>query len=113
ARHTLEQTGQLPRPAREELKGAEIVQRQVGSRITSQADGLEQKIRSFLDDLRHSKLPNPDAQNQMEEMQAGVARIRDQHLNPAEQGLTRASKALDDPSASPSSKAAATSPAGS
>jgi hypothetical protein len=107
ARNTLEKTGQLPREAREELKGAEIVQRQVGSRITSRADGLDQKIRSFLDNLRNSKLPSPEAQKQMEEMQAGVEKIRDQNLGPAEQGLTRASKALDDPSRSPSREAAA------
>lgn len=101
ARNTLEKTGQLPPPARDELKGAQLIQRQVDSRITSPADGLDQKIRTFLDNIRNSKLPNPEAQKQMEEMQAGVRRIRDQHLGPAEQGLTRATKALDVPTPSP------------
>src|SRR5205823_2989315 len=63
------------------------------------------------------KVPNADAQAQMEQMQAGVQKIRDDHLGPAEQGLTHASKNLDEseaarpePSASapaPDTKAAA------
>ena len=82
-------------PNRDDLKNAEMIQRQVGSRINSRTDGLDQKIRRFLDDLKNFKIPNPDAQKQMEQMQAGVERIREQHLGPAEQGLTRASKSLD------------------
>ena len=53
-----------------------MIQRQVGSRITSPTDGLDQKIRRFLDDLKNFKIANPDAQKQMEQMQAGVEQIR-------------------------------------
>ena len=66
-----------------------MIQRQVGSRINSRTDGLDQKIRRFLDDLKNFKVPNPDAQKQMEQMQAGVEQVRQKHLGPAEQGLTR------------------------
>src|ERR671920_1036505 len=82
-----------------ELKNGEMIQRQVGSRINSRTDGLDQKIRRFLDDLQNFRLPNPDAQKQMEEMRAGVERVREKHLGPAEASLTRASKSLGEPSA--------------
>jgi hypothetical protein len=80
-----------------------MIQRQVGSRITSPADGLDQKIQRFLDDLKNFKIPNPDAQKQMEQMKASVGEIRQQRLGPAEQGLTRASKTLDGEPAQPAS----------
>jgi hypothetical protein len=101
---TLSQTDRLSQPGRENLKNAEMIQRQVGNRITSKADGLDQKIGRFLDDLKNFKLPNPDAQKQMEEMRAGVARIRENHLEPAEQGLTRASKQIDESAGTQSSR---------
>ena len=94
----LEKTGQLARPAADELKNGEMIQRQVGSRINSRTDGLDQKIRRFLDDLQNFKMPNPDAQKQMEEMRAGVERVRENHLGQAEASLTRASKSLGEPS---------------
>jgi hypothetical protein len=97
ALRTLSRTNQLGKPAVEDLKNAEMIQRQVSNRVTNKADGLEQKITRFLDDLKNFKIPNADAQKQMEEMRAGVGRIRDQHLDPAEQGLTHASKNLGDP----------------
>ena len=55
----LEKTGQLARPAADELKNGEMIQRQVGSRINSRTDGLDQKIRRFLDDLQNFKIAQP------------------------------------------------------
>jgi len=92
----LSQTNKVGKAERDNLKNAEMIQRQVGNRITSRTDGLDQKIRRFLDDLRNFRVANPDAQKQMEEMRAGVDRIRENHLGPAEQGLTHASKNLDE-----------------
>ncbi|WP_406696676.1 DUF4175 family protein [Singulisphaera sp. Ch08] len=92
----LETTDALDQPAQDELKNAEMIQRQVASRINSHTDGLDQKINRFLDDLKNFKVPNPDAAKQMQEMQAGVERIRDKHLGPAEQGLTHAAKNLEE-----------------
>lgn len=96
ALRTLARTDRVGPPEREELKNAELIQRQVGNRITSKSDGLDQKIRRFLDDLRNFKVENADARKQMEEMRAGVDRIRENHLGPAEQGLSHASKNLDE-----------------
>ena len=96
ALRTIAKTEQTDAVNRDELKNAAMVQRQVGSRINSPSDGLDQKIRRFLSDLKNFKIPNPDAQKQMEQMQAGVDQIRQQHLGPAEQGLTRASKSLEE-----------------
>jgi hypothetical protein len=95
ALRTIAKTDQTDTVNRDELKNAAMVQRQVASRINSPSDGLDQKIRHFLDDLKNFKIPNPDAQKQMEQMQAGVDQIRQKHLGPAEQGLTRATKSLE------------------
>jgi hypothetical protein len=92
----LADTDTLDQAARDELKNAEMIQRQVGSRINSRTDGLEHKIQRLLDDMGNFKVANPDARKQMEEMQAGVDRIRDNHLGPAEQGLTHAAKNLEE-----------------
>lgn len=105
ARRSLAKAGRLDQAGREELKNAEMIQRQVGNRITNRADGLDHKVRRFIEDLKNFKIPNPDAQKQMEDMQAGIARIRENHLEPAEQGMTRASKRLDEGDRSPSKPA--------
>jgi hypothetical protein len=93
---TIAETGQTDAVSRDEIKNAAMIQRQVASRVTSPSDGLDQKIRRALDDLKNFKIANADAQKQMEQMQASVDQIRRQHLGPAEQGLTRASKSLDE-----------------
>ena len=99
ALRTLDKTDKLSDPARNQLRDAEMIQRQVTNRITNKADGLEQKVRRFLDDVANFKVDNPDAEQQMGEIRDAVARIREQNLAPAEQGLTRATKALDQPDA--------------
>src|SRR5262249_24240493 len=95
----IQKTDKLDKPQRDDLKNDEMIQRQADSRITSKADGLDEKIGKFLEDLDAFKINNPDIQAQMERMKQGTERIRDQHLGPAEQGLNRASKALDDQAA--------------
>ena len=95
ALRTLDKAKQLPPSGREDLKNAEMIQRQVGNRVSSKTDGLDEKVRRFLDNLKNFKISNPEAQRQMEEMRAGVDRIRQNHLEPAEQGLTHASKSLE------------------
>lgn len=92
----LEAADNLDSTGLDNLKNAEMIQRQVGSRITSRTDGLDQKIQRLLDDMKNLKVSNPDARSQLEEMRAGVERIRDKHLGPAEQGLTHAAKNLEE-----------------
>jgi hypothetical protein len=96
ALRTIAQTEKTDAVNGDELRNAGMVQRQVSSRINNASDGLDQKIRRFLADLRNFRIPNPDAEKQMEQMQAGVEQIRQQHLGPAEQGLTRATKSLEE-----------------
>jgi hypothetical protein len=95
-RRMLERAGDLDKAGREGLRTAAMVQRQVEGRINNRADGLDRKIQQFLDDLKNFKVDNPDAEKQMQAMKAGVDRIREQHLAPSEQGISRAAKALDD-----------------
>ncbi len=94
ALRTLSKTDRLNRAAIANIKNAEMTQRQVTNRVTNKADGLEQKIARFQDDLKNFKLPNTDAQKQMDGMRASVAKLREQNLEPAEQGLTHATKNL-------------------
>ena len=101
ALRTLDKASPLNPAARENLKNAEMIQRQVNNRVTNKADGLEQKVTKFLDDLQNFRVANPDAQKQMQDMLAGVNRIKQNHLEPAEQGLTHASKNLSEPQADP------------
>ena len=70
----LSQTDKLPAPARENLKNAEMIQRQVGSRLTSKPEGLGPKIERFLDDLKNSKMTNDDARRQMEKLRASASK---------------------------------------
>ncbi|HKI20808.1 MAG TPA: DUF4175 domain-containing protein, partial [Isosphaeraceae bacterium] len=92
---TLSQTNRLQQKQRDDLNNAGMIQRQVTSRVNNRDEGLSAKIRRKLDDLQNFKIANPEAQKQMEEMLERLGVIRDQHLGPAEQGLTRATKNLE------------------
>ncbi len=107
ARTRLEQGAeQLPAEVRDGLRTAELVQRQVGGQIGGPTEGLDRKIRDFLEDLKNSRRPNPDAQAQMEAMQQGVNRLTERHVRPAEQGVARAAKAAEAPAGDPQAPAA-------
>ena len=95
ADRALAQTGRVPQPQRDDLNNASMIQRQVGSRFTNRDEGLAARIRRMLEDLQNFKIANPDAQKQMENMLAQVETVRDRNLGPAEQGLTRATKGLE------------------
>jgi hypothetical protein len=106
ALRTLTRTQKLEQVERDALKNSEMIQRQVSSRVTSPSDGLDEQVQQFLRDLENFKLNVPDVRAQMERMKQSVNRIRQNHLAPAEQGLTRSLKALDDQPPSNSQPAA-------
>ncbi len=108
AMRTLTQTNRLPQKQRDDLNNAGMIQRQVTSRVNNRDEGLSAKVRRMLDDLQNFKIANPEAQKQMEEMLERLGVIRDQHLGPAEQGLTRATKNLDQDAANQTAGAAST-----
>ena len=93
---SLSQTDRLQPPQRDDLNNAGMIQRQVTNRINNRDEGVGARIRRMLEDLRNFKMSNPDAQKQMEEMLERLGVVRDQHLAPAEQGLSRATKSLDE-----------------
>ncbi len=101
AMRTLTQTNRLQQKQRDDLNNAGMIQRQVTSKINNRDEGLSAKVRSMLDDFQNFKIANAETQLQMEEMLERLGVIRDQHLGPAEQGLTRASKNLDQDAANP------------
>ncbi len=92
AARMLSKTEKVSSTLRENLKNAEMIQRQVSTRVTNKADGLQEKVDRFLEDLKNFKVDSPDARKQMEQMRDAVGRIRENHLDPAEQGLTRSTK---------------------
>ncbi len=93
---SLKETDRLPQPGRDDLNNASMIQRQVGGRINSRDDGLGSRMRRMLDDQHNFKITNPEAQKQMEDMLARLGVIRDRNVGPAEQGLTRATKSLEE-----------------
>ncbi len=103
AKRTLRQVDQLPPEQKDELTNAETIQRQVSGRVSDPNEGLIRKVERFLEDQQNLKLDNADTRAQMQQVLNGLERIRDNHLNPAEQSLTRANKALDqnNPNAQP------------
>ena len=100
----LEQTKTLPPAQRDDLNNAGMIQRQVESRINNRDEGLGARMRRMLGDLQNFKLDNPEAQKQMEGMLARLNVVREQHLGPAEQGISRATKTLDENAATSSGK---------
>ena len=113
AARTLARTDRLPRPQRDDLNNAGLIQRQVGSRMNNRDDGLEQKLRRMLEDLRNFKITNPEAEQQMQNMLERLAMLRDRNVEPAEQGLTRAGKSLEQmPDSPPASRSAQNQPPG-
>jgi hypothetical protein len=101
AARTLSQIDRLPAKERDDLNNGAMIQRQVSGRINNRDEGIGARIRNSLDDQRNFKIDNPDAQKQLEDMLARLEVIREQHLGPAEQGLTRAIKSLDAKNGSP------------
>ena len=95
ALRTLSKTNKLPDPLRDQVKNAEIIQRQVNNRVTNKSDGLEQKIRDAQRDAKDFKVEDPDGDRQLAAMREAVERIKDRNLNPAEQALTNATKSFD------------------
>ena len=95
ALRTLSKTNKLPEPLRDQVKNAEIIQRQVNNRVTNKSDGLEQKIRQYQQDTKDFKVNNPDTDRQMADMRDAVERIKDRNLDPADQALNQAIKGLD------------------
>ncbi len=92
---SLKEAPKLPQVQRDDLNNAGIIQRQVGSRLNNRDDGVGARMRRSLEDLQNFKLDMDDARKQMEEMLARLSSIRDKHLGPAEQGISRAAKSLD------------------
>ena len=103
ARRSLAKVDRLSRKQREDLNNAGMIQRQVGSRMSNRDEGLEQRLRRLLDDLKNFKIANPEAQQQMQDMLARLDTLRDRHVGQAEQGLTRATKNLEQLPDSPAS----------
>jgi hypothetical protein len=95
ANRTFAKTDKLPQPLKDQIKNAEIIQRQVNNRVTNKSDGLDQKIRQFQQDARDFKASNADTDREMNAMREAVDRIKDNNLNPAEQALNQAVKGLD------------------
>ena len=98
---TLDRGGKLDEAGREDVHNAETIQRQLSGRITGSNDGLDQKIARYLEDLKNLKIDAPDARTQMQDLQGGVDKIREENLDPAEKGLSLASKALDNQAGRP------------
>ena len=95
ALRTFSKTDKIPDALRDQIKNAEIIQRQVNNRVTNKADGLEKMIRQVQEDAKNFNATNPDTDRQMAAMRQAVDRIKDRNLNPADQSLNRATKSFE------------------
>ena len=102
----LDASGRVQQETGDELREAAVIQRQVGSRFEEPGSGLSDRIQQLLDDLKNAQQADSEVAEQMEAMKGAVDRVRADHLRPAEQGLSRASKQLEPPDGEPGADAA-------
>ena len=106
----LDASGRVQETTGDELREAAVIQRQVGSRFEESGSGLSDRIQQLLDDLENAREADSEVADQMRAMKEAVDRVRADHLRPAEQGLSRASKQLEPPEGAGEPDAAAAEP---
>jgi hypothetical protein len=96
AGRALQQMDRLREEQRDALRTADTIQRQITGRVADPSEGLRGKVEKFLEDQANLRLANPGAREQMERMRQAIARVENDHLDPAERHLARAAAALDE-----------------
>ncbi len=88
-----EETGRLNQRDVDDLRGAELNQRQVNRTLTSPSDGVPMHLESLLADLQNNGIDSPDVRRQMEGVLTEIERLASQHLPVIGRELTSAIKA--------------------
>lgn len=91
----LQQTGSLGRAELDQLKGAQLAERQIERALTDPAEGVAGQVRSLLEDLAHNHLDAPDLAEPLQRLAGEIERLRQEPLPGAVQGLSSAIKSTE------------------
>jgi DNA-binding transcriptional regulator GbsR (MarR family) len=89
----LADVGDLRKADIDQLRSAELVQRQVTRSLTSPSEGLKSQIDHLLDELRMNRLDSPQIERRMRLLREDITRIARENLPAAERDLTASLKA--------------------
>lgn len=90
---------------REKLLKAEQLQRDVKAKLTDPRDGLRSRVEDMQRTVRANGLPPVGTAAQVESAARTIARLADEHLDPAEANLAAARQAAENPMAKPAEAA--------
>lgn len=88
----MQKTGNFRAQDVDMLQRVELSQRQIAARVNAPTDGLQQRTRDLLNELRDNKLDDAETQRRAENMSAELARVGDEYLPAIEQDLTQTRK---------------------
>ena len=88
----LEEAGRLRTSDLDQLKKAELEQRDVAETLTSRKDGVYARIGRMLRDLENNRLENPETQRRMERVLGEIEQLQNRNLNVIAAEMTAAVK---------------------
>lgn len=91
----LQQAGQLGRPELDQLKSAQLAERQIERALTDPNEGVAARARGLLDELANNKLAAPDLTAPLERLAAEIERLQREPLPGAVQALSGAIKTTE------------------
>lgn len=95
----LDNVGELRSQDLDQLRRAELDQRQTGSRLNQPAEGIEAQARQLLDEFRSNHLQDSGTQQRLENLSDELGRLGREELTRAEQALTQAQKLAEESTA--------------
>ena len=88
----LEETGRLGQVDIDQLRRAELAQREAIAALTSREDGVPAHIQSLLVNLQNNRLDSPEVQRRMGGLLSEIDRLTEQNLTPIATEMTAAVK---------------------
>ncbi len=92
----LEKVGELRAKDLDQLRRAELDQRQVASRLTHPADGVETQARQLLEEFRGNQLDDKGTESRLERLTNELERLEREEFPEAERALTQAQKLAEE-----------------
>ncbi len=88
----LEESGNLRPQDVDTLQRVEMMQRRVTQQLAGKDQGIKQRAKQLLDDLRNNKIDDPDSVARMEKLDGELDRLGREHLPQIEEKLTAVRK---------------------
>jgi hypothetical protein len=96
----LEQAGRFQKQDIDQLRGADVSQRQIHSSLTGRTDGVRSMVVGLLDELSINHVENPAMRRRMQGLADELGRLDAGELSAAERDLTAVVKGAQDPASS-------------